>query len=505
MKENKINKKYPAIFLLLILIIIFLPFYFKNIGYKGIKREGSSFSYLSFDDLLQLRNKPKGALAYKLQKQLTTPYIFNYPGSEKNQIYRPYIRLAHWNIERGINIDAIKTLFTDYHGYYYSYKKNINEDKSSKLRDELNTFINSDVISLNEVDIGMPRTKYKNVVAELAETLHYNYAFATEFVEINPLLDKKINVNPEKYLGLHGNAILSKYPIKSARIVRLPLTYKWYDAEIGRRSPLEYVRRIGAKTVFGQEISTEVRHGSRCALVADIKLPTKEIITVVSTHLEDRCYPSDRFKQIEYLLSNLKYLRRPVVIAGDFNTSTTDVAPTSLKKEVWKRVKDPHFIARQVALAAIPGLPVGSNLATLVISKVFQYKDPTIPSIPVLFPNQERRLFAYIKNFQFADGEGFDIRGESAKSANGKKGLLANSNERQLKGFESTFKFEEPRIIAYYKLDWFFVKPKAGRFEPYNGQTLQLVNHAYKGRLSDHEPMTVDLSLAKGYSIVARK
>ena len=98
-----------------------------------------------------------------------------------------------------------------------------------------------------------------------------------------------------------------------------------------------------------------------------------------------------------------------------------------------------------------------------------------------------------MEDFRFADGEGFDTG--SNRSSNGKRGFLANSNERQLKGFESTFKFTEPRIIAYFKLDWFFVKPKGNRFKAYNGQTLQLLNHAYPGRISDHEPIIVDLSL----------
>ena len=480
-------------------IVISILFYFKIP--REIRNEERTISYLSFDDLLKLRYlaKPQGELYYKLQKQLTTPYVFNYPGSEKIKIYRPYLRLAHWNIERGVNLDVIKTLFTNYQDYYYRFKNNIDKDDLLKFKNELNALANSDVISLNEVDIGMPRTKYKNVVAELASTLHYNYAFATEFVEVNPLFEKTIIVDPKRYIGLHGNAVLSRYPIKSAKIIRLPQMYKWYEAEIEKKSPLEHARRIGAKTIFRQEVLSEVRHGSRCALIANIELPTKEIITVVSTHLEDRCYPSGRFEQAQYLLENIKYLRSPVVIAGDFNTSTTDAAPTSFTKEVLKRIKDPHFIARQAALAAIPGVPVASNFIAITLSKIFQYKDPTAPSIPVLFPNQEKKLFNYIQDFKFADGEGFDMRGESLKSSNGKKGLLANSNERQLKGFESTFKFEEPRIIAYYKLDWFFVKPKAGRFEPYNGQTLQLVNHAYNGRVSDHEPMTVDLSLTKGY------
>ncbi|MBI3590958.1 MAG: hypothetical protein HY094_06225 [Candidatus Melainabacteria bacterium] len=495
MKEINKNNKAFWIFIIAFLILVLIPFCLSDKFPITIFRfKSKPISYLTYNDLINLSSKTalKGRLLSRFQKQLETPYIEN--RWQTNHFSKPYIRVAHWNIERGSNINAIKSVFSNRFGYYYSYKKNIQNDQEEQLKKELNDFTKSDIISLNEVDIGMLRTRYKNIASEIAGILGYNYAFATEFVELGPILYKQ-RIAPSRYLGLHGNAILSKYPIKSARIIRLPECYKWFESEVGKQNPIEYARRVGAEAIFKQQILTEPRRGSRCALVADIELPDKEVITVVSTHLEDRCYPSCRFKQTQHLFESLKYIRRPLLLAGDFNTSTTDSAPTSLKKEIVKRVRDPNFIARQLAFAAIPGVPVASSLLAVGLSKAFQYKDPAVLSIPVLFPNQERKLFAYIKDFRFADGEGFDIRGDSERSSNGKKGLLANSNERQLKGFESTFKFTEPRVIAYFKLDWFFVKPKRKRFEPFNGQTLQLINHSYPGRISDHEPIIVDLLL----------
>ena len=491
-------------FIVLILTVIILGVFnlkrepFFKIKHVHLKKE-KTISYLSYPDIVRLASNSgisKG-LYKRLNKQFTTPYIVNRKRNRDKSLplfSKPYIRITHWNIERGFHINAIKQIFNNRHGYYYSYKNNIKDTQEENLKKELRAFINSDIISLNEVDIGMPRTNYKNTVAELAKAINYNYAFATEFIELSPLVYKS-NLDPKHYLGLHGNAILSKYPIKHARIIRLPGCYNWYETELRRKSPLESARRISAKAVFKEYISNEVRRGGRCALIADIELPNKEIITIVSTHLEDRCYPAGRFKQTEYLLDNLKYIRNPLVLAGDFNTTTTDSAPTSLKKEFVKRLKDPNFVARQVVLAAIPGAPIASGLVATGLSKFFQFKDPAALSIPVLFPNQERKIFKYLKEFQFTDGEIFDTEGDSSRSSNGKKGLLANSNERQLKGFESTFKLEEPRLIAYLKLDWFFVKPKRGRFFPFNGQTLQLINHSYPGRISDHEPITVDISL----------
>ncbi len=493
MKETKKNNRLSWLFIIAFLVIITIPFCFKDRSILRLKKP--TISCLSYNDLVNLTKplNPNSSLYFKLQNQLTTPYIVNKALFTPYSIfYNPhYLRLAQWNIERGFNVNAIKNIFSNKYGYYYSYKKNLGAD--SPFKKELEDISRSDIISLNEVDVGMPRTGYKNIASEIAMALNYNYVFATEFIELNPVIYKQ-KTNPLLFLGLHGNAIISRYPIKSAHIVRLPQQYDWYGLEVQKKSPLESARRFGAKGIFREYITTsEARRGGRNALVADIELPNKEIITVVSTHLEDRCFPDKRFNQFAYLLSNLRSLRRPVILTGDFNTTGTDSAPTSFKKEFVKRIRDPHYIARQAILAAAPGIPIVNNLVALSLSKLIQYRDPAAPSIPIFLPNQERKFFTYLKEFHFADGEGFDISGN--RSSNGRGGLLASSNERELKGFTSTFKFVEPRVIAYYKLDWFFVKPKGNRFRPFNGQTLRLVNHAYPGRVSDHEPIIVDLAL----------
>ena len=492
MKETKKNKAF-RVFVITFLIFILIPFCFKD----RFKLQEGQISYLSYNDLEKLTKQftANTPLYFKLQKQLNTPYIVNKPFSTSNLIFRNphYLRIADWNIQRGFNINAIKNILSNKYGYYYNYKNNLSADLQNNLKKELEDLSKSDIISLNEVDVGMPRTGYKNIASEIAHALNYNYAFATEFIELSPIVYKQ-KINPFRYLGLHGNAIISRYPIKSARILRLPEYYKWFDEEIQKKAPLEHVRRLGAKEVFSEDIiKSEVRRGGRNALIADIELPSKEIITVVSTHLEDRCFPDKRFNQFEYLLSNLRSLKSSVILTGDFNTTSTDSAPTSFKKEFIKRIRDPNYIARQIVLTAVPGLPIVNNLVSFGLSKLVQYKDPTAPSIPVFLPNQERKLFTYLKEFRFTDGEGFDISGD--RSSNGKGGLLASSNERQLKGFVSTFKFPEPRVIAYFKLDWFFIKPRGNRSKPFKGQTLQLINHAYPGRVSDHEPIIVDLKL----------
>ena len=493
-------KVYTSLFALILLTLCFI--YWDRIirGSPFIQLTSKVLqpvSYLSYDDLQKLSTGKvlDKDLSSRLYKQLNTPYVVNsISGKVKNaKLEKSFIRVAQWNIARGGRVDVIKNVVLKPDNFHQKYKNKAKSNKQSNLRKEIDNLKSADIICLNEVDIGVPRTKYANIAKEISRTLGYNYAFATEFLELGPIVHKQ-KLATNKYLGLHGNAIISRFPIVSTKIIRLPECYDWFGEELKSRTPLEHVRIVGAKTVFEERILTEVRRGGRCALIAEIKLPTNELVTVVSVHLEDRCFPNCRLKQMKYLLSSLRNVKDPVIISGDLNTSTTDTAPTSFRKEITKRLRDPHYVARQIAFAAIPGVNVGIGLGSVVVSKLFQYRDPTYPSIPVIFPNPERSLFLYLEDFRFNDGEKFDFGGDPKRSFN-KNGYLSNSNERIFKGFQETFEFTEPRFIAYFKLDWFFIKPYRGRFRPFNGQTLKILNEAYPGKISDHNPITVDISL----------
>ncbi len=451
-------------------------------------------SELTFDELVKLSQtpEPKADLKAKLNSHLSMVYTANINNSYK--LDKPYLRVAHWNIHRGYNVSEIKEMLLNKTAYEKKHLTNISRRNQKHFKEELNAFATIDILCLNEVDIGMPRTKYKNILSELNNSLKWNYAYASEFIEVGPLFQKQ-KVDKTLYKGLHGNAIISKFPIVSTQVIRIPNEYDWYRREVLKHQPpLEHLRHFGAMAIFSEKIEyKEVRHGSRMALVADIKLPNDQIITVVSTHLEDRAYSDRRLKQFKYLLEKLKDKKTPVILSGDLNTSTTETIPTSLKKEIVKRARDPHFIARAVATPFIPGLPIASILAAVPISKLLQYKDPFFPSIPVIFPNHERKFYNYLKKFKFSDGNTFDLSGNKKRSSNGRRGLLANSNQRHWKGFKSTFKLKEPRLIAYFKLDWFFVKPTGKHFMPFNGKTLKNLNYSLKGHISDHNPITVDI------------
>jgi len=489
---------------------------------NGLYAKEQTQVFLSYQNLVELSKveDPKGELFKKYQMQLLTP-IIKQPknpseGFLNDKSIGQFFRVAHWNIERGFNADKIKKVFES-RGKYLS---------GGDLNDELAALSLSDIVLLNEVDYGVPRTNYENIAEKIAASLGYGYIFAPEFIEVDPYqlgvkkftedeklfleksaLEQLENIQKEKYLGLHGSAILTKYPILSARVIRLPNCYGWYVEEARKLSSIEYVRRGAADKVFSAKILTELRHGSRMALVADLMLPSNQVVTVVSTHLENRCLPECRFDQFQHLLNRLITVRTPLIIGGDFNTTSTDASPVTVKKEVLKKVKDPEFFAKQ-ALVAITPIGLAENLVLSFFNKARQYKNPTKKDIPIILPNKEGRLFELLKDFVFSDNETFDVRGIPEKSYRAKAGFLSDSNEIALKGYAETFELPRALGVGKFKLDWFFVKPyglnmsnnKQGSytFAPHFGRTLKLANNAFSKSgesISDHYPIVVDIPI----------
>jgi len=479
---------------------------------------------LSFNDLVTLSKSEiyYGDLRSRLNYVLYNPIINNSYG--KNNILLnndkkigDFIRVLDWNIDRGLNLDYIKLLFSSPNEIMKKIS-DPNVDKA-KVKQQIEILRKANIIVLNEVDIGMPRTGYKNIAAELAKTLGYNYAFGVEFVEVDSahlgledneyseerilFPNKKYVVDKAKYKGLHGNAILSQFPLKNVRIIRLPNYYDWFGAERAKVAEIEYIRREAAEKIFREDVIREIRQGSRIALLADVEIPgVKQPVTIIAAHLENRVVPKYRYEQIKILLDEIKNIDNPVILAGDFNTTASDGSPTSIKRELHKRLEDPQFIAKQILYYAIP-YSFAISAADAVSSALRVYKNPAVPNIPVISPNKERKLFLALQNFKFNDGGKFDFSGNKYRSSNGRAHLLANSNQRDLRGFTPTFIFQRPLFIGKYKLDWIFVKPavkdsksdKIIEFEPFYGRTLLEMNYAFNKPLSDHSPITVDLPL----------
>jgi len=350
-----------------------------------------------------------------------------------------------------------------------------------------------------------------------------NYAYAVEFVEVDPLtlgtetldeetaadkaeLIKNIAVDKTRTLGLHGTAILSRFPLRNVRVIRFANQgHDWYADEKQKVSKLEAGKRKGAGLVLGEKILREVRRGGRMMLLADIEdvaLPNGKL-TIVATHLEEKTKPANRLKQLEEVLTYVKNVPHPVVFAGDMNTSGSDTTPTSFEREVKKRMGSASFWAtRGVKYATGVGLLYDVTLGAVKLQRL--RNDPTVKSIKFVSENPEAKFFSTLKDYRFADGRAFDFRGTKALSTNGRDGTLSNSNERGDKGFVSTLELKG-KITISMKLDWIFVKPpgltepddnkQSYLFAPRFGRTLKALNYSLKDRISDHSPLIVDLPL----------
>jgi endonuclease/exonuclease/phosphatase family metal-dependent hydrolase len=490
------------------------------------------FTYSELVQLYETRNLPE-PLQAKLDRLLTTPFVSNVASGRVQLPHSPelgaFVRVVQWNIERGIEYDAIKAALRDSTHFAKLIDSSAYPRGSRDRRQILQQAAllkQADVIVLNEVDWGMKRTDYRNVAADLATALHMNYAYGVEFVEVDPIalgteefeevsaedrakLKTQIAVDKARYRGLHGSAILSRFPLENVRLQPFGhQPHDWYKEERESVRPLEAGKRKASELVFREKVQREVRRGGRMMLTAEIedeRLPAGRM-TIVATHLEDKTKPEGRRKQLEELLDRVGAVNATVVVAGDMNTSTHDGTPLSIERALKNRLGSKSFWAKQAL-----GVLTGVRLPTLLLTGMNTYRtqaDPTVKSIPLVASNPEADFFEKLKDFRFADGNSFDFRGERERSIGGKDDPLANSNERGDKGFITTFEVERTiSFVGKFKLDWIFVKPPSltepyakdapHKFAPHFGRTLKMLNEAGKERISDHAPILVDLPIAE--------
>jgi endonuclease/exonuclease/phosphatase family metal-dependent hydrolase len=490
---------------------------------------------LSFDDLVTLSKtaEPTDELATRLDSLLNTPFTHDDPSAKpvRPEIPNlgPILRTAMWNIERGLNMDLIRSTLNPFDPNDPILQIEIaagHEAQFAAIESQRRKIKDLDLLILNEADFGMKRTNYDDVTADLASALHMNYAFAVEFVEVDPIFDlnseevhlpdavqdqrlqQDLQVDREKYHGLHGTAILSRYPLHNVRIFRLPVCYDWYATEYAAISSLEQGKRWSAKKLFDERIERELRHGGRMALIADISVPELPtgLATIVAAHLENKCPPACRKKQMTALLDQIRTVQNPVILAGDFNTTSRDNTPTSIRNEIMKRVTDYQFWIKQ-SISYFD--PLGfAKLALFPLHYFHGYNDPTAYHLPIVWDNRERPLFNYVENFRFDDGRSFDFRGSKRRTDPRRARTLADSNARAWKGFVPTYSFARDYggFVGRFKLDWIMVKPfttnprlskQSLKFAPTYPITMQELNAAPEDRISDHPPITVDLPLTE--------
>ena len=159
------------------------------------------------------------------------------------------------------------------------------------------------VALLSELDIGMARSGNRDTSAEIAERLGADEAFAVEFIELG-LGDARETAEVAGKVnaaGLHGNAVVSRLPIRRAWAIRLDEGGRWF-ADV----PDPAQRRIGG----------------RVAVAAELEAPFGPLF-VASVHLESHSDADGRAAEFAALFDALDPLvgDAPLVVGGDINTA----------------------------------------------------------------------------------------------------------------------------------------------------------------------------------------
>jgi endonuclease/exonuclease/phosphatase family metal-dependent hydrolase len=178
----------------------------------------------------------------------------------------------------------------------------------------------ADAFLLCELDLGMARSENRHTIAETARALDAGHVFAVEFVEldIGDARERAWHAGERNAAGLHGAGLISIHPLERPELLRLETSGRWFDGAFGER-----------------------RVGGRIAVMADLVVGGVAVL-LVSVHYESHTGPEDRLSQTITLLDMIDSHRpnMPVLIGGDFNTSTFEVPLSRIPAQVEAALRD---------------------------------------------------------------------------------------------------------------------------------------------------------------------
>jgi endonuclease/exonuclease/phosphatase family metal-dependent hydrolase len=185
--------------------------------------------------------------------------------------------ILDWNIDRGKNLSDI-------------------EGQMRQLEPALCIF--------QEVDLDARRSGEIDVAKKLAQEFHMNFVFAPEFQELS-------QGKPE-CPAYHGQALLTKLPIRSSRMLR-------FVHQSGFWKPR---KMLNSSNPLWQR-----REGGRVALITELDNGGKPLV-VYNLHLESRGNDQLRLAQLDEVLADAQQYpaETSVIIAGDLNTKTAHSA-----------------------------------------------------------------------------------------------------------------------------------------------------------------------------------
>lgn len=188
------------------------------------------------------------------------------------------LKIVAWNVDRGKKTDGIIECL--------------------KSHEALK---NADVLFLTETDWGMARSGNRNVTADIAVALNRHAWFAPSYVNLTTGHGAERTAGGKNHYGLHGNSILSRYPLRNLRVVKL-------------------------KNATDKFNNVEVRIGQQTVLLGELQLGSHPM-TLGCVHLDAYSSQRQRADQLHTVLSTLPH-EAPVLLGGDFNTSTYNAKHT---------------------------------------------------------------------------------------------------------------------------------------------------------------------------------
>jgi endonuclease/exonuclease/phosphatase family metal-dependent hydrolase len=244
-----------------------------------------------------------------------------------------------------------------------------------RLIRETESLRDADVVFLGEMDLGMARSANQHTTREMATALGMNYAYGVEFLELTggELGERELYPGENEW-GYHGNAILSRYPLRDVRMLRFPGGEKWYDGKSYGANPSEQVQK---------------RLGGRMALFATIQAGRD--VTVVSTHLESSARDAPMRKtQTGLLLDALRAYAKdtPVLLGGDLNAPPGEPMFEAVRAAGF-RPEDTNDLATGTRQRIVDGriaLPEG-HIDYLLVRGLRVVRDATSPKVvPAAYP-----------------------------------------------------------------------------------------------------------------------
>ena len=282
---------------------------------------------------------------------------------EAEKIFQKYPELPRVGEQRSWEIDGLED--GEVHGDpdHPEFKMlSMNAERGLKLLDQVEYLKqeNPDVVVLQEVDWNCRRTdstevgiddqhRPLNVADEMAKRAGYKYVtYVTEFVELDHDTDEEhLDLFPESNRvkmfkrgklrakgifikrggGVHGRAILSKYPIDASSKKLNNYLFDWEDAEQGAGP-------------------AEPRQGQRVCQKAIVKIGNREV-AIYNNHLENQYGTMGRMSQWDEIqegdekMIGAEHEERPCIIAGDFNTLSNGLAQVmpGVKKDIFNSLR----------------------------------------------------------------------------------------------------------------------------------------------------------------------